>query len=73
MSEQICRHCPTASHGTIICDCHHHHNDHNFAGGCLMCAKDKLSQRHTTDHQKDGFGCKPCKCEHYSQEELYTS
>jgi peptide methionine sulfoxide reductase MsrB len=44
MSNSICKHCPTADHGDIVCDCGHSHSGHVFADGCQYCDCDRYSQ-----------------------------
>ncbi len=46
MSKTTCKHCPTASHGDLVCDCEHSHNAHVFAAGCTVsgCDCNRYSQ-----------------------------
>jgi hypothetical protein len=44
MSNSKCKHCPTADHGTVICDCGHSHNVHVFGDGCTICDCERYSQ-----------------------------
>jgi len=46
MSKQKCKHCPTADHGDIVCDCEHSHNAHVFSAGCTVsgCGCGRYSQ-----------------------------
>lgn len=48
----LCRHCSSSNPPhKYVCDCGHHHNDHNSSGGCIaklgevMCSCEGYSQK----------------------------